>query len=152
MIDLTLHTKEDAPEGSREVLKALAEKFGFIPNVLSQMAAAPAALAATVQLLALLERTSLTTTEQQVVLLVVARQNTSEYCVAANSSNAQMMGVPLDVVEAVRRGEPLAEPKLEALRRFAASSRRWFANVVGFPTKRRGHSFRPGSTRLKSRT
>ena len=120
MIDLTLYTKDNAPEASRKILGSLEESFGFIPNVLRRLAAAPAALGATAQLLGLLEQTSLTTTEQQVVLLVVARQNTSEYCVAANSSVAQMKGVPADVIAAIRTGEPLADPRLEALRLFAA--------------------------------
>lgn len=118
MIDFTLYTKDNAPEASRETLGSLEEMFGFIPNVLRQQAAAPAALGATAQLLGLLEQTSLTTIEQQVVLLVVARQNTSEYCMAANSTVAQVKGVPADVVEGVRTGEPLADPKLESLRGF----------------------------------
>jgi len=118
LIDFNLHTKEDAPEGAREILGAIEGKFGFIPNVLRQIAEAPAALAGVAQLLGILESSSLTTTEQQIVLIEVARQNTSEYCVAANSTVAQMQTVPADVVEGVRKGGPLADPKLEALRRF----------------------------------
>jgi len=118
LIDFKLHAKEDAPEGSREILGAIEGKFGFVPNVLRQIAEAPAALAGVAQLLGILETSSLTRTEQQIVLIEVARQNTSEYCVAANSTVAQMQTVPAEVVEGVRKGGPLADPKQEALRRF----------------------------------
>lgn len=116
--DFTLYTKENAPEGSRDMMVMAEEKFGFIPNVLRQMAEAPASLAATVQLMGQLEQSSLTPGEQWIALLTVAFQNTSDYCVAANSTVAQMMGVPADIIEGVRQGQPLTDPKLEALRRF----------------------------------
>lgn len=118
MIDFELHTKEDAPAASRGLLEAIEGQYGFIPNVLRQISEAPAALAGVSQLLQTLARSSLTPTEQQIVLIEVARQNTSEYCVAANSTVARMQTVPGDVVEGVRKGGPLADPKLEALRRF----------------------------------
>lgn len=119
MIDFSLHTNEGAPEGSRATLGVLQEKLGFVPNVLRQMAEAPAALHGAAQLLGTLEGSSLRTAEQQVVLLVAARQYTSEYCVAANSTVAEMRAVPPEVIEGVRKNEPLADPRLEALRRFA---------------------------------
>jgi alkylhydroperoxidase family enzyme len=120
MIDLTLHTPQTAPEGSREVLVGLEQKLGFVPNILRQMAASPAALGGAAQLLGLLEASSLTPTEQQVILLEVARQSSARYCVAANSSIAQMKTVSPDVIQRIRQGEPLADPRLEALRFFVA--------------------------------
>lgn len=117
-MNFTLYAKENAPKESRDMLDTVEAKFGFTPNVLRQMAEAPAALAGTVQLMGLLEKSSLTPGEQWIALLVVAFQNTSDYCVAANSTVAQMMGVPADIIEGVRKGQPLADPKFEALRRF----------------------------------
>lgn len=119
-LDFTLYTKENAPAGSREMLDAVVAKFGFVPNVLRQMAESPVELTATVQLMGLLEKSSLTPGEQWIALLVVAFQNTSEYCVAANSTVAQMMGVPADIIDAIRKGEPLRDKKLEALRLFTS--------------------------------
>jgi alkylhydroperoxidase family enzyme len=136
LIDFKLYTKEDAPAGSRETLGAIERQFGFVPNVLRQLAEAPAALGGAAQLLGLLEQSSLTLEEQQVVLLEVARQNTSEYCVAANSTVAQVKTVPADVVEGVRRGGPLADSKLEALRRFVAEMVRQRGNPSEEATRR----------------
>ena len=117
-LNFTLHSKENAPESSRDLLDAAKTKFWFIPNVLRQMAESPVGLRATLQLMGHLEKSSLTPAEQWTALLVVAFQNTSKYCVAANSTVAQMMGVPVDIIEGLRNDKPLADPKLEALRDF----------------------------------
>jgi alkylhydroperoxidase family enzyme len=44
-----------------------------------------------------------------------------EYCVAAHSVIAGMQQVPGDVVGAIREGKPIADAKLEALRRFTSA-------------------------------
>jgi alkylhydroperoxidase family enzyme len=119
-LDLTLYSKENAPELSRDLLDAIELKFGFIPNILRQMAEAPAALGGTLQLMGILEKSSLSPAEQWIALLVEAFQNTSAYCVAANSTVAQMMGVPGDIIDGIRQGQPLADPRLEASRSFTA--------------------------------
>ncbi len=118
MIDFKLYATEDAPEPSRAMLNGAEEKFGFVPNVLRQMAESPAALGGTMQLMGLLGESSLTPAEQWIALLVVARENASGYCVAANSTVARMMEAPAEVIEGVRRGERLDDPRFEALRVF----------------------------------
>jgi uncharacterized peroxidase-related enzyme len=116
----TLYSKDAAPEPSRALLGAVEAKFGFIPNVLRQIAEAPAALGGTLQLMEVLGKSSLSPAEQWIALLVVAFQNSSSYCVAANSTVARMMGVPANVVEQIRKGHPLPDSRLEALRHFTA--------------------------------
>ncbi len=135
-IDFTRYTQEDAPAGSLDLLNAVEAKFGFIPNVLREMAEAPAALEGTVRLLGLMDKSSLSAVEQWVVLLVVAFQNTSDYCVAANSAVARMSSVPAEVIDGIRRGEPLPAPRLEALRRFAAEMVRARGRVCEETTQR----------------
>ncbi len=83
----TLYTKEDAPEGARDTLNGIEEKFGFIPNVLSQLAESPTALGGVAQNLGLLEESSLSPAEQRIVLLAVSFQHATNYCMSIAYAN-----------------------------------------------------------------
>jgi alkylhydroperoxidase family enzyme len=52
------------------------------------------------------------------VLLTTAYTYSSDYCVAANSTVAQLSGVESNVIDQVRKGQPLDDARLEALRTF----------------------------------
>lgn len=117
----TVHTAETAPEAARETLEGAQRAYGFVPNLLGVMASAPPVVKAYKALGDLFEATSFSPTERQIVLLTVSYENGCEYCVAAHSVIAGMHQVPEPVVRAIRSGEPLADPKLEALRRFVAA-------------------------------
>lgn len=117
MSNITLHNTETAPEGSREFLGGVEQKLGFVPNVFRQMAEAPAALKGTLTLISLLEESSLSPEEQWTTLLVTASHYCANYCIAANSTIAKQTGVSEEIILAVRAGQPLADSKLEALRR-----------------------------------
>jgi len=99
-----------------------------VPNLLGTMAEAPALLNAYTTLAGIFDKTSFNPTERQVVLLSVSYENSCEYCVAAHSVIASMQKVPADVVEAIRKNQPITDPRLEALRRFTTAvvaSRGW---------------------------
>lgn len=119
MIEFKHHTRESAPERAQPLFDATAKKFGFTPNLIRVLAESPEAAEAYLTLTGLLERTSLTPAEQQVVLLSVSFENGCDYCMAAHSTVAKMVGAPDDVIEALRAGAALPDPKLEALSRFA---------------------------------
>jgi len=112
------HSRDTAPDASRPLLAAAEQQFGFVPNVVGQIAESPAALSGTLQLMKALEQSSLSRGEQWIALLVASRAYAADYCVAANSTVAHMMGVPDDVIHAVRAGAPLGSPRYEALRTF----------------------------------
>ena len=118
MTNFATHTYETASDEGREVLDAVKAKFGFIPNLLGNMVEAPATARAYLELGDLLGKTSFSPTEQQVILLATSRFNECTYCMGAHSAVAQMQNVPADVVEAIRNDTAIADPKLEALRRF----------------------------------
>lgn len=121
-------TPETAPEGSRPILAATAKAMGFVPNLLATMAGSPALLTAYTTLSRIYDESSLSPAERQIVLIAASRSNACEYCVAAHTVIAGMQRVPAAVVQAVRDGTTVADPKLEALRRFAtivAESRGW---------------------------
>jgi uncharacterized peroxidase-related enzyme len=122
-----LHTVETAPDA--KALIANAEKaFGFLPNLLATMAEAPALLEGYMSLAAIFDKSDLSPTERQIILMVNNRLNGCTYCMAAHSAIAKGQGVPDDVIAALRSGTELSDPKLEALRVFAAKineSRGW---------------------------
>ncbi len=127
-MQIPTRTVNDAPEASREVLKAATTKYGFTPNLLGKMANSASVLKAYLELNGLLEQTSLTPAERQTVLLTVSRENDCRYCVAAHTVIASMQGVQNEVVEAIRNGQPIGDKKLEALSRFTsevATTRGW---------------------------
>jgi uncharacterized peroxidase-related enzyme len=114
-------TLDNAPEGSRATLAQVNNNYGFVPNLLGTFAHSPEALEGYLALGELLARTDFDATEQQVLLLTISRENGCEYCVAAHSTVAAGQNVPAAVIDAVRDGETIAEPRLEALSRFATA-------------------------------
>lgn len=123
-----IHTESTAPEKAQKLLSNSRAAFGAIPNLHGVMAEAPALLNAYQELGNIFTQTSLTPTEQQVVLLSISFANKCEYCVGAHTVIAGMHKVPTDVVQSIRNGEEIAEPKLEALHRFTVkvvNSRGW---------------------------
>lgn len=112
------HTEETAPEGSKEILGHVKQKYGFIPNAFRVMAEAPAVAKSYVALAQLFGETSLTETERQIVLLATSFANGCDYCMAAHSTGAQVQKVPSDIIDALRNNTPIGDKKLEALRRF----------------------------------
>jgi len=118
MTNFNTHTFESTSAEGRDVLETVKGKYGFIPNLLGNMVEAPATARAYLALGDLLAETSFSPTEQQVVMMAASRINECEYCLGAHSAAALMQKVPADVVESIRNDEPIANPKLEALRRF----------------------------------
>jgi len=119
MTDLTPHTIETAPEKSHAIMKDYAERFGFVPNVVSILAESPPALNGYATTYGLLGETAFTSAEQQLIFLAVSRANGCRYCVAAHSTAGQMMGLDLDTINAVRDGRPVLDSKLAAIAEFA---------------------------------
>ena len=123
-----IHTPETAPAAAKEILAGAKKAYGFVPNLLGVMSEAPALVKAYTTLGRIFEESSFNATERQVVLLTTSYENECEYCIAAHSVIAGMQKVPETVIGAIRGGTPIADPKLEALRRFTAavvSSRGW---------------------------
>jgi len=140
----TVHDLDTAPEAAQETLAGAKRAFGFVPNLLAVMAEAPALVKAYVTLSRIFEETSFSPTERQIVLLTTSFENDCDYCIAAHSIAAGMQKVPGEVVQAIRDGQPIADPKLEALRRFTAAvvnSRGWpsQADTAAFASAGYGH-------------
>ncbi|MFG0293527.1 MAG: carboxymuconolactone decarboxylase family protein [Phycisphaerales bacterium JB050] len=121
------HTAETAPE-AKELIEAAQKAFGFLPNLLATMAEAPALLEGYMTLAGIFDKTDLSPTERQIVLMVNNRLNGCTYCMSAHTAISTAQGVPQEIIDALRNGSELRDPKLEALRTFAIrinESRGW---------------------------
>ncbi len=96
-------------------------KWGFVPNLIGLMAESPATVKAYVALTEALSETSFTPVEQQVITLAVSSENECTYCMAAHSAIARMAGMSEPDLEALREGQPMADDRLEVLRRYVTS-------------------------------
>ena len=65
MTQFAIHTIDSAPAASTDILRAVEKKYGFVPNLLGELSAAPVALKAYVTLNDLLSQTSFSAVEQQ---------------------------------------------------------------------------------------
>jgi len=114
------HSLDSAPLPSREALGKLVQNYGFLPNLAGKFAESPAALNGLLGFMGAFESKDMTLTalERQVVLLTVSAWNECVYCAAAHSMMANMSGLERGQIDNLHRGKPLADVRLEALRRF----------------------------------
>lgn len=133
MTTFPVHSTETAPVGSKPILDAVQKSYGFMPNLFRVMAEAPVAGEAYKTVMDIFEKSSLSHTEQQTVLLSASFTNQCDYCMAAHTTIAGMQNIPENIVEALRTGIPLPDPKLDALAvltRSIVESRGWPAEDV----------------------
>lgn len=133
MSQFPVMTPDTASEPARETLEKTQKVYGFIPNLYGMLAQAPSAVDSYLHVAGQFGKSSLSPSEQQVVLIATSEFNECTYCVAAHSVVAQMSKVSADVIEALRNNQPLADAKLEALRRLTAAiveSRGWPSEEV----------------------
>ena len=112
------HTIPSAPEGSRSPMTRLQESAGLVPNLAAMMAGAPALIDGFVTLRAIYQQASLDVRDREILGLSNAVANGCEWCVAFHSFVALKLGIDRAIVDAIRDGTPLADPKARALHRF----------------------------------
>jgi uncharacterized peroxidase-related enzyme len=120
MTTYTVHTAQTAPEASRPLLASVKQSWGFIPKLQAAMAESPLALEAYDTLFNLVAtKATLSPAEQQIVYQAINVFHGCEYCTAGHTFLSRKAGVPEDVIRAVRDQQPITNPRLETLRRFA---------------------------------
>jgi uncharacterized peroxidase-related enzyme len=119
MTDFATHTIETAPDASKPFLEGAKKNYGFVPNLLGTMAESAALTEGYVALASIFGKTDLSETERQIITMTNNRLNGCTYCMAAHTTISKGAGVPQDVIDALRAGAEIADPKLEALRKFA---------------------------------
>src|SRR5258705_9527343 len=116
-----LHDTTTAPTGSAEILNGVQQAWGFVPNLHRVLAESPAALEAYNTLWTIAEKTGFTPQERNIAYLAIIYENECTYCMAGHTNLSRMAKVDDDAIAAVRESRPIADPKLEALRQFAAN-------------------------------
>ena len=119
MTKITPLTIDAAPAGSKPIMEMATKKYTFLPNLLANMAHAPALLEGYATLAGIFAKTSFSETEQQIVMMSNNYLNGCKYCMAAHTTISQGAGVADDVINALRDNTAIADPKLEALRKFS---------------------------------
>jgi len=115
MAEFNVHTKETAPAGSVPFLEATEAKFGFVPNLIGELAESPVAVEAYLALAGIFAKSSFTPAEQQVVLLTSNFENECHYCMAAHTGAAKRAKLSDAAIDALRAGTPIPDTRLEAL-------------------------------------
>lgn len=118
MLNLAVLDPDTAPPQTKETLAEVKRKYGFLPNLYGIFAHSPAPLQAYLGISAAFEQSSFSPLERNVILLATARANDCRYCVAVHSTMGDMQRHPTDITDAIRNDTPIADARLEALRRF----------------------------------
>lgn len=120
MTKFTYYNKETAPEESKPLVEQSQKAFGMLPNLHAVLAEAPATYEAyntTFDLF--MKNTTFSPLEQQVVFMTANFENNCHYCVPGHTYMMKAGKMPEEVIEALREGTVIPDPKLQALHDFA---------------------------------
>ena len=119
MTEFTVFNESNAPAASKTLLKTVKAKYGFVPNLMGELAISPGALEAYASLSSIFGQTSLSPIEQQVVLLTTSFESNSSYDMAVHSTISLNLGIDRDSLMAIREGRVIeTDSRLQALRDF----------------------------------
>lgn len=105
--------------GTAQLFLAARSSLGFVPNLYREMARHTPLLETYRHGYARLRSGSFTGPEQEVIFLTVSRRSDCRYCIASHATLAtEDFGMTEAQVDALRKGRPLTDRKLEALRAF----------------------------------
>ncbi len=91
-------------EKNKEILTAVKEKFGFIPNLFRTLSVSPAVAEVYLKANAAMEGASISAAETQAVNLAVSAENSCKYCVAAHTAMCKMVGIEVSEIELIKAG------------------------------------------------
>jgi AhpD family alkylhydroperoxidase len=116
----TDHTAESAPAASRRVMTATERHLGYLPAATARMAESPHLLDGVMTLIGTFDGCTLDPLAREVLVMTIATRNGCHLCIAMHTARLAAMGADPELVAGLRRGpgEPLADPRLEAIRAF----------------------------------
>src|SRR5688572_26583086 len=94
----------EATGRARELLDAVNDKLGFVPNMTRAMANAPAVLDAYLQFSGVLGKGRLPARVREQIALTIAEENGCDYCLAAHSAGGRMVGLTAEQIDDSRLG------------------------------------------------
>jgi AhpD family alkylhydroperoxidase len=116
-----IHDSSTAAPQAAAILDQVQAAWGFVPNLHRVLAESTAALEAYGTLWGIAEKTNFTAIERNIAYLAIIYENECTYCMPGHTNLSKQAGVEAEYVDAIRGGLPLSDPKLQALRSFAAS-------------------------------
>ncbi|HEY0845681.1 MAG TPA: carboxymuconolactone decarboxylase family protein [Noviherbaspirillum sp.] len=109
----------DVPDKVIQLLAAIKSATGMVPNVYADMGnISPLALETSLRLDAALNASSLTKQETETIKLAVSEAAGCDYCVAAHVAIGMKTGLSRASLQAMRRGLPSGDDRLDALATF----------------------------------
>jgi uncharacterized peroxidase-related enzyme len=129
MTNFKIHTIETAPAASKEILEGAKQQMGVVPGLFGVLAESPSTLKAYTQLHQLFTDTSFDAQELTVVWQTINVEHECHYCVPAHTAIAHSMKVDATLTDALRNGDAMPTPKLQALHDFTLSVVRERGNV-----------------------
>jgi len=114
MKNIEILSIDQAKPEAQEILNAIKQKFGKVPNVYAAVANSPAALKAVLTYKENLGAGEFSPKEIEAIDLAIAQQNECEYCLAAHTALAKMYGFSEEETIELRNAS-IADPKLKAL-------------------------------------
>lgn len=109
----------DLPTRSQEIFHQVAQKKGFVPNVLAAYGGRPELLAGIAELSAAFGDGQLNEAEREIVYLTTSVVNKCRYCVAGHTYYALEAGIDHQTVNRLRQGLAIDDPGRDALRVFS---------------------------------
>jgi AhpD family alkylhydroperoxidase len=114
----TEHTIESAPPAARRVMTATANHLGYLPAATARWASSPQLLDGFQKLSGLFDATTLDPVAREVVIMTIATRNGCHLCVAMHTARLTALRADACLIAALRGAQPLADPRLDALREF----------------------------------
>ncbi len=114
-MNIELHDATSAPRDSRATLNAVGQANGFTPNLFRALANSPSTLNGFMALMQANDGGTLSPAERQIVQLVASMENQAGYCVAGHSAFATRMGMPAEMIAAIRENQRLPDRRHQAL-------------------------------------
>ncbi len=112
------HTSETISKDTKELFQVVEKQYGFIPNLYRSMATSDVLPKSYAYLNDMFNKSAFDATGYLVVTMTASRINGCTYCMAAHTVASEWFEVDKSVIEDLRNGAALSDPKLEALRVF----------------------------------
>ncbi|MEU9102579.1 carboxymuconolactone decarboxylase family protein [Streptomyces sp. NPDC048361] len=112
------HTLESAPAAARKSMEATVRHLGRLTPPVAKMATSPHLLDGFLKLNGIFEQATLDPVAREVLVMTVAVRNECHVCVAMHTGRLRELGADDELVAALHERRPLADPRLDAVRRF----------------------------------
>lgn len=114
-----VHDTDTAPAAAVPTMTAIAAKTGGrVPAAVGRLANSPELLSGFVTLTAIFDTSTLPAVDREIVIMTVATRNGCDLCVAMHTATLRGLHAATELIDALRAGTEVADPRHAALQRF----------------------------------